>query len=111
MFSTKKQPPLSEFGEMALKCASQGFVVLPLQPNGKEPLCDRELGLTHGVKDATNDPKLIRKIWQKYPDANIGIATGASGLLVIDIDGDLGKESFYELVEELDDLPDTNVLS
>jgi len=41
----------------------------------------------HGVKDATTTPAVIRAWWNKYPQANVGIATGpVSGLLVIDLD-------------------------
>jgi hypothetical protein len=41
----------------------------------------------HGVKDATTDEAIIRRWWTQWPDANIGIATGAiSNLVVLDID-------------------------
>lgn len=41
----------------------------------------------NGVKDATKDPEKILEWWSEYPDANIGIATGAvSGVEVLDID-------------------------
>lgn len=35
---------------------------------------------------ATNDPETVARNWQQFPDANIGIACGESGLFVIDID-------------------------
>jgi hypothetical protein len=39
------------------------------------------------VKDATFDPKQIKAWWEKWPQANIGVATGAkSGIVVIDVD-------------------------
>ena len=40
----------------------------------------------HGFRDATKDPTEVRRIWGRTPRANIGIATGASGLVVLDID-------------------------
>ena len=41
---------------------------------------------------ATEDE--VRSWWQKWPDANIGIVTGAiSGLLVLDVDGKEGRET------------------
>jgi hypothetical protein len=41
-----------------------------------------------GLKDATADLDRISNWWQKWPDANVGIATGvASGLFVLDVHG------------------------
>ena len=64
----------------ALRYAAQGWHVLPVIPEGKAPLTP------HGLKDATTDPKLIKAWWCKWPDANVGIACGPSGLVVVDID-------------------------
>jgi putative DNA primase/helicase len=52
---------------------------------GKHPRYHQEL-LTQGVKSATNDHDLIQQWWTLWPDANLGLATGPSGLVVIDID-------------------------
>ncbi len=61
----------------------------------------------HGVHDATTDPEQIRAWWRKWPDANIGVATGRiSGIIVIDADP--RKESnktLKILVKELGPLP------
>ncbi len=40
----------------------------------------------HGVKDASTDLTVIRNWWHKWPDSNIGLHVGQSGLVVIDID-------------------------
>jgi hypothetical protein len=41
----------------------------------------------HGFEDATTDEAAIRKWWQQYPDALVGVPTGEkSGLFVIDVD-------------------------
>ena len=40
----------------------------------------------HGVKDATTDDVQIGQWWRKWPDANIGVATGSPGPTVLDID-------------------------
>ncbi len=41
----------------------------------------------NGVYDATNDPAVIAGWWRIWPDANVGIATGAaSGFIVLDVD-------------------------
>ena len=41
----------------------------------------------NGLLDATDDPRKIQEWWEMWPDANIGVATGAtSGFVVLDID-------------------------
>jgi len=66
--------------EFALSYASRGWHVFPLKPNGKTPLTP------NGFKAATTDPEQIEAWWKKHPKANIGIACGASGLVVLDGD-------------------------
>ena len=52
-----------------------------MKPNGKTPLT------AHGCKDASKKLKKIRKWWSEWPDANVGITTGAiSALVVLDFD-------------------------
>lgn len=71
------------FKDIALQCAARGWAVLPLTPRDKMPLG----GLVpHGFKDATTDGATIRRWWTAKPDANVGIACGASGVTVLDID-------------------------
>jgi len=65
-----KSQPASNL-EWALKYASMGLVVFPLQPGTKRPMTE------HGVKDATGRESLIREWWTKYPDAGIGLAARA----------------------------------
>jgi putative DNA primase/helicase len=56
----------------------------------------------HGVKDATTDEAQIRTWWERWPEANIGIATGAkSGLVVVDVDGPKGEAALKGLGLEL----------
>lgn len=68
----------------ALHYAEMGFAVFPLKPRDKTPLT------LHGCKEATVDPQTIRRWWNRSPDANIGLATGAisGGVCVVDIDID-----------------------
>lgn len=40
----------------------------------------------NGVADATTDAATVAEWWRQWPDANIGIACGPSGLLVLDLD-------------------------
>jgi hypothetical protein len=77
--------------EAALRYASWGWPVLPLQPNSKIP------ATAHGVHDATTDPEQIAKWWGRDPSMNIGVAAGkASGLLVFDVDPRNGGEAGWE---------------
>jgi hypothetical protein len=63
----------------------------------------------HGVKDATTDEATIRKWWQRWPDANIGIATGTpSGFVVLDLDPRSGGDrALGELIQQHGPLPPT----
>lgn len=87
----------------ALAYAAEGWAVIPLK--GKKPLTP------HGYKDATKDPTQIRQWWTTWPDANIGLVTGAmSGRLVLDVDiknGKKGDESLQLLIDEYGELPET----
>jgi hypothetical protein len=112
----------------ALKAAGFGWAIVPLHHplfTGKRPCCScdqcfscRHTGkhprfnptdLGHGARSASNLEGLISKWWSQWPDANIGIATGAiSGIVVIDIDPRNGGDvAFQELQDRLGRLPDT----
>lgn len=54
----------------ALAYAAKGWRVFPVVEGGKTPLT------THGFKDATTDAKTITEWWSRWPNANIGFATG-----------------------------------
>lgn len=78
--------------EAALQYAGRGWHIFPCKPRGKTPL------VKGGFKAATTDREQLEKWWQKWPDANIGLATGAvSGLIVFDLDGPDGIQSMKEL--------------
>lgn len=80
----------------ALHYATLGWCVFPC--SGKEPLT------AHGVKDASSDEATIRAWWSRWPDANVAVACGASGLVVVDIDdGAVGEAELAKLGE----LPET----
>jgi putative DNA primase/helicase len=63
----------------------------------------------HGFKDATTDSDTIKEWWGEWPEANIGMPTGAvTGLLVIDIDPrNGGEESLESLFSKHRRFPDT----
>lgn len=78
----------------ALEYAERGWAVFPLVPRGKTPL------VKTGFKAATADVHQVSAWWTQWPDANIGIACGASGLFVVDIDGEEGMASWMALANE-----------
>ncbi|WP_432138860.1 bifunctional DNA primase/polymerase [Streptomyces sp. bgisy154] len=79
----------------ALDAAARGWHVIPLRPRDKRPAghaeqyCPGTGRCTDGHKTpeerATTDPDLLTAAWAQRP-YNVGIATGPSGLLVIDLD-------------------------
>lgn len=68
--------------DYATTAADKGWSVFPLTPGGKAPL----KGLDRWEERATTDRDRIRAAWTQRPDCNIGVATGPSGLVVVDLD-------------------------
>lgn len=87
--------------QAALTYASAGWAVLPVA--GKHPLT------RHGVHEASIEERQIRRWWLRWPEANVGIATGStSGLTVVDVDlGRGGRASLESLSTGGHGLPDT----
>src|SRR5215211_4889497 len=73
--------------DAAINLGAKGIPVFPCGER-KNPLTRR------GFKDATTDPKVIWQMWERYRYVPcLGVPTGeASGLLVIDVDVDDGKQ-------------------
>ncbi|MFI6893967.1 bifunctional DNA primase/polymerase [Streptomyces sp. NPDC050256] len=81
--------------EAALLAAEHGWHVFPLRPGDKRPalhgeqVCPRLGDCAGGHRKwedrATIDPDRIRRAWADRP-FNVGIATGPSGLVVVDLD-------------------------
>lgn len=107
--------------EHALSYAERGWPVLPLhavvddactchqrracKSKGKHPWT------THGLRDATADPEVIRGWFQQRPRANLGVLTGrASGILAVDVDAKSGGlETLADLTQQHGDLPETAI--
>jgi hypothetical protein len=60
--------------------------VFPIKPRAKQPPLTK-----HGCLDASSDEKQIRAWWAKWPQANVGVATGEK-IWVLDIDPRHGGE-------------------
>ncbi|NOT01456.1 MAG: DUF3987 domain-containing protein [Phycisphaerales bacterium] len=87
----------------ALRYASMGWRVLPVRPRDKRPL------IRDWPKLATTDEATIRGWWARWPDANIGVATGPeSGIVAIDVDErHSGEESLATLCRRYGPLGET----
>ncbi len=90
----------SIFLRAALTYAARGWHVFPLAPRSKKPAQGSK-----GVLEATTDEATIRAWWKESPSSNVGIATGRSGLVVIDIDGPEGTQSLMSWVSSHGQLP------
>jgi hypothetical protein len=98
--------------EVALGYAARGIPVYPVHwphptPGGarlacscpRGPACDRPAKhplLRHGVKEATTDPDRIGRWWDRWPQANVGLATGIC-FDALDIDGPAGLTALHQL--------------
>lgn len=78
---TRKDPHMYEpnLKAAALACAERGWHVFPLVPGQKRP------AVRKWEERATTDPERIARCWE-YDAYNIGLATGPSGLVVVDLD-------------------------
>lgn len=108
---------MSKMVQASLAYARMGWKAFPLHgivdgkcTCGKD--CGRNAGkhprTARGFKEATTDPKQLTKWFSKWPNSNIGIATG-DGLVVVDVDGPEGASELKALVEAHGALPDTLV--
>ncbi|MFG2750072.1 bifunctional DNA primase/polymerase [Streptomyces xanthophaeus] len=86
---------MSDLLNAALAAANRGWPVFPLRPGSKIPALHGEAkcprtgpcadGHAKPEQRATTDPGRIRTAWATAP-YNVGLATGPSGLVVIDLD-------------------------
>lgn len=108
--------------KQALYYASKNMAIIPLYTsingkcscgydNCKSP--GKHPRTANGLKSATKDAKQIKEWWTKWPEANIGIVTGAiSGIIAVDVDcghktGGSGAESLANWETEHGILPKT----
>ena len=106
--------------ECALQYAGRNWRVFPLHSvQDGRCTCGHDCGknaakhprVKGGFKAATTDARQIEEWFRKWPNANLGIATGAvSGLVVIDIDGADGLATLQALVAQHGVLPRTAIV-
>jgi hypothetical protein len=98
--------------EAALGYAAWGIPVYPVHwprrmPGGANLACSCPRGsscdrpakhplVRHGVKEATTDPQVIGCWWHRWPQANVGLATGII-FDALDIDGPAGLAALRQL--------------
>src|SRR5436190_23219483 len=77
----------TEFGWRVLPChsARNGRCTCKLGTDCPSTDAAKHPRPTHGIRDADDRPEVIRKWWDRWPSANVAIATGR-GLVVIDVD-------------------------
>ncbi len=97
--------------EAALGYARIGWFVIPLHSvvggkctcakGDRCPTPGKHPRTKHGVNDASADPGRIDAWWRRWPDANVGIATGAaSGIVAVDVDPRHGgNDSWSKMIE------------
>lgn len=85
---------MSDNAERAIALASLGLYVFPCWETGDTMKAPRT---EHGFLEATTDPRQIQAWWGAAPDALIGVAAGASGLVCEDIDNKPEKDGAKSL--------------
>jgi len=70
--------------KIARTCIKQGWKIFPVKPGTKGG--PGNYYFKEWQNKATDNPDIIEKWWAKWPDANVCIVCGKSGLLVVDID-------------------------
>lgn len=112
-------PPMIEMIEAALWYSQRRTRIFPLYGIDHRGCCecgDPDCGspgkhprTEHGLKDASADESVIRQWWKQWPNANIGMPTGAQvGVVVIDVDPRHGgMEALGALLHEHGELPPT----
>lgn len=111
----KIQAGRRELLDTALAYLEHGITLLPVHSTDSAGACscgDPDCGspgkhprTTHGLLDASDNPRQIRNWWRRWPDANIAMSCGASGRVVVDVDdkdGRPGPETWSALKQELD---------
>jgi ribosomal protein S24E len=104
--------------QAALEYARKGWSVVPMyEPDGAGGCSCGRLDCTspakhprttNGLHDASRDEERIRSWWERWPNANVGVATGVtSGIFVVDLDGWASCMRLLKLEQTYTQLPET----
>lgn len=113
---------MSAMGDAALALATAGFHVFPVhsirnggctcrkddcKSAGKHPLWKREF-LERGCLDASTGSERVAAFWRQWPGANVAVATGHDGLVILDVDPRHGgDETLADHIRAHGELPAT----
>jgi hypothetical protein len=96
-----KSAPARSMFKKACDLAIRGLRIFPVEPGGKLPL------VKEWQRRATTNEEQIHRWWERWPQANIGFATGGS-MMVVDVDPrHSGDASLTQLIEAHGPLPET----
>jgi hypothetical protein len=70
----------------AVKAVQKGFHIFPVEDFGKTPHTTTPPYTIKWSDVATNDLNVVLRLWNQWPEANVGVACKPSGLLVVDCD-------------------------
>lgn len=100
---------MNVYADTAMTYFDRGYPCIPTRQDTRTPMFSGYHGARKEPVEVVTNPKKQRYMitranieqWSmQYPDANIACVL-PPGVLVIDVDGDVGVESFARLVEEL----------
>ncbi len=95
------QAPHAPLMQAALALVKHGWPVFPCRT-------DKKPRVKGGFKAASTDLQQVKACWEKWPDASIGVPTGAvTGFFVLDVDLPHGPASLATLEAEHGALPGT----
>lgn len=112
MTNQEKALALTKIGMHVFPCREKPYTFV--NNEGKDVTLDVKTPYTkNGFLDASSKPEDVEKWWSEHPNALVGVATGASGLCVLDIDqkiddqGEIIVDGYVSLEEEWLDFPET----
>jgi hypothetical protein len=78
--------------EQARRCGERSILIFPCRATG--PRSKLKSPMTpHGFVDASCDPEVIARWWKRWPNALVGLPTGAAtGLYIVDPDSPVGHQ-------------------
>lgn len=90
--SSTQNAATSENARLALSLAADGLPVFPCLPKPQGKKKAKAPYTTNGFKDATASSEQIVLWWKKWPDALVGLPTGASTGIAV-LDGDIDRQT------------------